>query len=50
MVKFRVKIIPLKLQLLALVFFPVAMSDPSSEEIKNYIFSRAESYFLAGDF
>jgi hypothetical protein len=46
MVKFRVKIIPLKLQLLALVFFPVAMSDPSSEEIKNYIFSRAESYFL----
>jgi hypothetical protein len=46
MVNFRVKIIPLKLQLLTLVLFPVVVSDPSSEEMKNYIFAQAESYYL----
>jgi hypothetical protein len=46
MVNFRVKIIPLKLQLLTLVLFPVVVADPSSEEMKNYIFAQAESYYL----
>jgi hypothetical protein len=50
MVKLGVKFISLKLQLFALVVLPVAIADPSSEEMKNYIFAQAESYFLYEDY
>ena len=45
MVKFRVKIISVLLQLLTLVIFPVAASAQSSDEMKK-IFAQAESYYL----
>jgi hypothetical protein len=45
MVKFRVKIISVSLQLLTLVIFPVASSAQSSSEMKK-IFDKAESYYL----
>jgi hypothetical protein len=45
MVKFRVKIISVLLQLLTLVIFPVASSAQSSSEMKK-IFAKAESYYL----
>lgn len=45
MAKFRVKIISVVLQLLTLVFFPVAVSAQSSGEMKK-IFAKAESYYL----
>ena len=45
MVKFRVKIISVSLQLLTLVIFSVAASAQSSSEMKK-IFDKAESYFL----
>jgi hypothetical protein len=45
MVNIRVKIFSLKLQLLALVFFPVAAFAQSAEEMKK-IFAQAESYYL----
>jgi len=45
MVKFRVKIISVSLQLLTLVIFPVAASAQPSSEMKK-IFAKAESYYL----
>ena len=45
MVKFRVNKISLLLQLITLVFFPVAVSAQSSGEMKK-IFAKAESYYL----
>jgi WD40-like Beta Propeller Repeat len=45
MVKFRVKIISVLLQLLTMVVFPVAVSAQSSGEMKK-IFAKAESYYL----
>jgi hypothetical protein len=45
MVKLRMKIISVFLQLLTLVIFPVASSAQSSSEMKK-IFSKAESYYL----
>jgi hypothetical protein len=49
MVKLRVRNILLHLQLLTLVFFPVAASSQSSNEMKN-IFAQAESYYLYEEF
>ena len=45
MVKLRMKIISVLLQLLTLVIFPVASSAQSSSEMKK-IFAKAESYYL----
>ena len=45
MVKLRMKIISVFLQLLTLVIFPVASSAQSSSEMKK-IFAKAESYYL----
>jgi hypothetical protein len=45
MVKLRMKIISVFLQLLTLVIFPVASSSQSSSEMKK-IFAKAESYYL----
>jgi WD40-like Beta Propeller Repeat len=45
MVKLRMKIISVLLQLLTLVIFPVAASAQSSSEMKK-IFAKAESYYL----
>ncbi len=45
MVKFRVKIISVLLQLLTMVVLPVAVSAQSSGEMKK-IFAKAESYYL----
>ena len=45
MVKFRVKIISVFLQLITMVVFPVALSAQSSGEMKK-IFAKAESYYL----
>jgi hypothetical protein len=42
---FRVRIISIQLQLLALVIFSLAASAQSSDEMKN-IFAQAESYYL----
>ena len=45
MVKFRVNIISLLLQIITLVIFPIAVSAQSSGEMKK-IFAKAESYYL----
>ena len=45
MVNFRVKNIRLKLQLLTLVFLPVAAFSQTAEDMKN-IFTQAESYYV----
>jgi len=45
MVKFRVNIISVLLQLVTLVIFPIAVSAQSSGEMKK-IFAKAESYYL----
>jgi hypothetical protein len=45
MVKFRVEIISVLVQLITLVVFPVAVSAQSSSEMKQ-IFAKAESYYL----
>jgi hypothetical protein len=45
MVKFRVKILSILLQLLTLVVFPAAVSAQSQSEMKK-IFAKAESYYL----
>jgi hypothetical protein len=45
MVKFRVKIISILLELLFLLILTVTVSAQSSEEMKN-IFAKAESYYL----
>ena len=45
MVKFRVKIISILLELLFLLILTVAVSAQSSDEMKN-IFAKAESYYL----
>ncbi|MGC1391291.1 MAG: hypothetical protein WA816_09655 [Bacteroidales bacterium] len=45
MVKFRIKIISILLQLLTLAVFPVAVSAQSVGEMKK-IFAKAESYYL----
>ena len=45
MVKFRVKIISILVQLIALVIFPVSVSSQSPGEMKK-IFAKAESYYL----
>jgi len=45
MVKYRVKIISILLQLLTLVIFPVASSAQSTSEMKK-IFAKAESHYL----
>ena len=49
MVKLRMKIISVFLQLLTLVIFPVASSAQSSSEMKK-IFAKAESYYLFEEF
>ena len=45
MVKFRVKIISIILQLITLVVYPAFVSAQSSGEMKQ-IFAKAESYYL----